>query len=129
MTSKKPTRVKRLLLGFLPLALGACQSESPVSFAADVKPVLDQYCLECHQPGGRGFEASGFSMATYADMLKGADNGPMIVPGDSLGSNLVVLMEGRADPSIKMPHGSTDKVAQYQIEKIKAWIDQGAKDN
>ena len=47
----------------------------------------------------------------------------------SMGSNLVVLMEGRADPSIKMPHGSSDKVAQFQIDKIKNWIDQGALDN
>lgn len=109
--------------------LTGCQSEDPVSYAADVKPVLDQYCMECHQPGGAGFEASGFSMASHADLLKGTRNGPMVIPGDSMGSNLIVLMEGRADPSIKMPHGSNDKVAQYQIDKIKRWIDEGAKPN
>ncbi len=38
-------------------------------------------------------------------------------------------MEGRADPSIKMPHGSSDKVAQYQIDRIKRWIDEGAEPN
>ena len=91
--------------------------------------MLDQYCLECHQEGGAGYAASGLSMASHADLLKGTDNGPMVVPGDSLGSNLIVLMEGRADPSIKMPHGSSDKVAQYQIDIIKTWIDQGAKNN
>ena len=124
------THLHRLLaLGLLPAALAACQSEAPVSFAADVKPVLDQYCLECHQDGGGGHTASGLSMVSHADLLKGARNGPMVVPGDSLGSNLIVLMEGRADPSIKMPHGSSDKVAQYQIDAIKAWIDQGAKNN
>jgi hypothetical protein len=112
-----------------PLALAACQSEVPVSFAGDVKPILDQYCVECHQPGGAGYEATGFSMATHAELLRGTDNGAMVVPGDSLGSNLIVLMEGRADPSIKMPHGSSDKVAQFQIDNIKAWIDQGAQNN
>jgi hypothetical protein len=112
-----------------PAALAACQSEQPVSFAADVKPVLDQYCVKCHQPGGAGFEASGLSMVTHADLLKGTRNGAMVVPGDSMGSNLVVLMEGRADPSIKMPHGNSEKVAQFQIDKIKRWIDQGALDN
>ena len=129
MKSNKTHLYRLLALGLLPAALAACQSEAPVSFAADVKPVLDKYCLECHQEGGAGHAATGLSMASHADLLKGTRNGPMVIPGDSLGSNLVVLMEGRADPSIKMPHGSSDKVAQYQIDAIKAWIDQGAKNN
>ncbi len=122
-----PLRVTAMLLA--PLALAACQVEQPASYAADVKPVLDQYCVKCHQPGGSGFEASGFSMQTHADLLKGTHNGPMVIPGDSMGSNLIVLMEGRADPSIKMPHGNSEKVAQFQINKIKTWIDEGAQDN
>lgn len=111
------------------LALTACQGEPAVSFANDVKPVLDQFCVECHQPGGAGYEATGFSMASHAELLEGTDNGAMVVPGDSMGSNLIVLMEGRADPSIRMPHGNTQKVAQFQIDKIKQWIDAGALDN
>lgn len=129
MTIKSPTFRILCVLAVAPLALAACQSEQPVSFAADVKPVLDEFCLECHQPGGAGHEATGFSMASHADLLKGTDNGAMVVPGDSMGSNLVVLMEGRADPSIKMPHGNSQKVAQFQIDKIKQWIDEGAQNN
>ena len=53
----------------------------------------------------------------------------MIVPGDSEGSNLIVLMEGRADPSISMPHGSAKPVGSADIETIRRWIDQGAKKN
>jgi hypothetical protein len=117
------------VLSLASFGLAACQSEETLSFVTHVKPVLDQYCVDCHQPGGAGYEATGFSMASHADLLKGTNNGPMIIPGDSMGSNLIVLMEGRADPSIKMPHGSSDKVAQYQIDDIKNWIDQGAQDN
>jgi hypothetical protein len=129
LKSKQPHIHRLLALGLATAALAACQSEPTVSFAAEVKPVLDRYCLDCHQEGGAGHAASGLSMASHADLLKGTRNGPMVIPGDSLGSNLIVLMEGRADPSIKMPHGSSDKVAQYQIDAIKAWIDQGAKNN
>lgn len=53
----------------------------------------------------------------------------MVIAGDSLGSNLIVLMEGRADPSISMPHGSTDPVSAADIDTIRRWIDQGAKKN
>ena len=128
MTSKR-AYLTCLAIGLAPLALVACKGEPTMSFAQDVKPTLDQYCLECHQEGGAGHAASGLDMSTYEGLMKGTDSGPMVIAGDSLGSNLVVLMEGRADPSIAMPHGGSDKVSQAQIDAIKAWIDQGAMDN
>ncbi|MGD8347187.1 MAG: hypothetical protein PVI83_08060 [Lysobacterales bacterium] len=109
--------------------LTACSGEPEISFAQDVKPVLDQNCLSCHQPGGTGYEASGLSMVSYAELMKGTEGGAMIIPGDEMGSNLVVLMEGRADPSISMPHGKMEPVAAKNIELIKQWIAQGARNN
>ncbi|NND44292.1 MAG: hypothetical protein HKN58_03140 [Xanthomonadales bacterium] len=121
----------RLALAAALSATGAisCERTPAVSFAADVKPVLDRYCLECHQAGGAGFAASGLDMTTYANLMQGTRNGPMVVAGDTLGSNLVVLMEGRADPAIAMPHGGMEKVSAAEIETIKTWIDQGAANN
>ena len=107
----------------------ACKSEPKVSFSQEVRPILEANCLSCHQAGGAGFEASGFSMVTYDDLMKGTDAGPMVIPGDVEGSNLLVLMEGRADPSISMPHGSMDPVPGEDIALIRNWIAQGAKNN
>jgi len=123
------TLSKALGLALIALAAVFCAREQRVSFARDVKPVLDQYCVECHQPGGAGYAASGLDVTSYAGVMQGTRNGPMVIPGDSMGSNLVVLMEGRADPSIKMPHGSSTKVRVAEIDTISAWIDQGAKNN
>jgi hypothetical protein len=110
--------------------LAGCGDEGgTVSYSRDVKPILQANCLECHQQGGSGFAASGFSMASYDDLMKGTQYGPMVVAGDSAGSNLIVLMEGRADPSISMPHGSSDPVPKADIDTIRRWIDQGAKKN
>lgn len=117
------------IAGTVAMAIGACSSEQPVSFAQDVKPILDQNCLACHQAGGQGFEASGLSMVSYEDLMQGTEGGPMVIAGDVEGSNLLVLMEGRADPSISMPHGSLDPVPSEDIEVIRAWIAQGAKNN
>jgi hypothetical protein len=111
------------------LALGGCAREKTISYSQDVRPILEKNCLVCHQEGGQGYVASGFSMETYEDLMKGTRNGPMVVPGDSMGSNMIVLMEGRADPSISMPHGSMESVPAKDIATIKAWIDQGAKNN
>ena len=113
----------------LPLLIVACSGEEPVSFSQDVRPILDQHCIACHVAGGAGHEASGFSMESYEDLMKGTQAGPMVIPGDTLGSNMLVLMEGRADPSISMPHGSMNPVPQAEIETIRRWIEQGAKNN
>ena len=82
-----------------------------------------------HQGGGEGEQASGFNMSTYADLMNGTRNGPMIIAGDIEGSNMLVLMEGRADPSISMPHGDSKPVTKQDIQTIKSWIEQGAKNN
>ena len=118
-----------LALAMVPLALVACKSEETMSFVNNVKPTIDRHCLVCHQAGGVGFIASGLDMSSYEGLMKGTENGPMVIAGDSLGSNLIVLMEGRADPSIKMPHDNGDEVSQIDIDAIKAWINQGAKNN
>lgn len=127
----KKVRIVTALLVYasLTVLLAACSSEPEISFSQDVRPLLDEYCLSCHQPGGSGFEASGFSMASYDELMKGTEAGPMIIAGDVEGSNLVVLMEGRADPSISMPHGSLKKVPGSDVATIKSWIAQGAKNN
>ena len=108
----------------------ACgRSEPPVSFSQDVKTVLDRRCAACHEPGQPGYEASQLSFASYQDLMKGTRFGPVVVAGDSLGSTLVVLVEGRADPSIAMPHGDSKPMLQSEIDTLKAWIDQGAPNN
>ena len=131
--SRTATAVKWLLAATVSMAvlttLTGCAREEAISFSKNVKPIIDQNCLACHRQGGEGFQASGFSMATYDDLMKGTKFGPMVISGDSAGSNLIVLMEGRADPSISMPHGSMDPVARKDIETIRLWVDQGAKNN
>jgi len=118
-----------LIGGTLLAGLAGCMGEGAVSYSRDVRPILAANCLSCHQAGGAGYEASGFSMSSYDELMKGTSFGPMVVPGDAEGSNLVVLMEGRADPSISMPHGSAKPISDADIDTIRRWIDQGAKKN
>ena len=120
---------KFLIAGALVAAISACSSEQPVSFSQDVKPILDKNCLACHQAGGQGLEASGLSMVSYEDLMRGTEGGPMVIAGDVEGSNLLVLMEGRADPSISMPHGNLDPVPSADIAVMRNWSAQGAKNN
>jgi hypothetical protein len=103
-----------------------CERSDPVSFAADVKPLLDQHCTGCHVAGQAGYETSGLATDSYAALMKGTKFGPVVVAGDSFNSTLVVLIEGRADPSINMPHGSLRELNTEEVAIIRRWIDGGA---
>ena len=108
-------------------ALGsACTKQ--VSYSKDVYPILQENCLSCHEPGGKGEVASGFNMATYEAFMKGTKFGPVIVPGSGFSSTLAILIEHKGDPSLNMPH-KKHPLPEEDIETIKLWIDQGAKNN
>ena len=119
------------ILGIIAVsAVVACTEKPPaVSFKTDVVPVLQANCMECHKTGGQGQVASGLSMETYESLMKGTKYGPVIKAGDSLSSTLVRLIEGKADPSINMPHGDRQPLNEAQIATIKNWIQQGAQNN
>ena len=109
------------------LLVAACGARQ-VGFKADVEPIVKQYCLECHAPGGQGALASGLDMSSYEALLKGTRYGSIVKPGDSLSSVLIMLVEGRANPAIKMPHGKAE-LPKDKIAILRTWVDQGAKNN
>jgi hypothetical protein len=109
------------------LATAAC-APSGVSYNKDVQPILSKNCSECHSPGKEGFVASGLDTTNYPSLMKGGKFGPLVKPGDSLSSSLNMLVEGRAHPSIRMPHGK-EKLADKDIETLKVWVNEGAKNN
>ncbi|HYP66775.1 MAG TPA: c-type cytochrome domain-containing protein [Thiobacillaceae bacterium] len=111
--------------------LGACgqkEKVSPVSFAAQVKPILDQNCVECHKAAGQGYSKSGLRLDSYESLMAGTKFGPVVKPGSAISSSLYLLVAGKADPSIRMPH-NREPLPSASVELIKNWIDQGAKDN
>jgi hypothetical protein len=111
-------------------ALGSpIQGPHEVSYKQDVFPIIHDYCLNCHEPGGKGYEKSGLDMSTYQSLMKGTRFGSVITPGNSFTSVLNQLVEGRAHASIKMPFGLHGSLAKDKIDILKRWVDQGAKDN
>ena len=109
------------------------QSTAPVqkmiSFKTDVRSILDDYCMGCHVPGGKGYEKSGLDLRTYQSLMKGTKFGPVITPGSSLTSTLNVLVSGHADPAISMPFGIKGGLPKEKVEILNKWVNQGAKDN
>lgn len=117
-----------LLSSFPALALSA-PPQQEASYKKDVSPIIHDYCLNCHEPGGKGFETSGLDMRTYQSLMKGTKFGAVIKPGDSFTSIMIQVVEGRVHPSIKMPYGMAGGLSKEKISVLKRWVDQGAKDN
>jgi len=108
-------------------ALAATSKE--ISYQHEVVPIIHDYCLSCHQPGGKGYEKSGLDMRTYQSLMKGTKFGAVIKPGDSFTSIFIQVIEGRVHPSIKMPYGMAGGLAKDKIEILKKWVKQGANNN
>lgn len=111
-----------------PIQQACAQQAAAVSYAQDVAPILRGWCVSCHQAGGEGYKASGLDLTSYANLMKGTKFGPMVLPGQPDASNLVVLIEGRASPEIRMPHGEK-QLPSCLRDEVWSWVFQGAKDN
>jgi hypothetical protein len=111
------------------LAVAACApAPSAVSYSKDVQPILAKNCSECHAAGQKGLMASGLDTTSHQNLMKGGKFGPLVKPGDALTSALNMLVEGRVHASIQMPHGR-EKLPAKDIETLKAWVNEGAKNN
>lgn len=100
-----------------------------LTYAADIKPLLDQSCVKCHT-GDK--PKAHLKLDTLADALKGGEDGKVIIPGDSAKS-LLVLAAAHATkdhdlwmPPRRHPPGIRPLTPE-EIGLIRAWIDQGAK--
>ncbi|RUL83069.1 PSD1 and planctomycete cytochrome C domain-containing protein [Tautonia sociabilis] len=90
----------------------------PLTFEADVRPILKEHCFHCH--GEEERPRSGLDLRFVRTMLDGGLTGEAIVPGDRQGSFLWARIE--AD---EMPPGDA-KLSAEQKATIGAWLDQGA---
>lgn len=108
-------------------ALPGC-GERTVSYSAQVQPIIEKRCMECHQPGAAGYEASGLEMTSHASLMRGTRYGSIVEPGEPMNSVLNQLVEGRAHPSIAMPHGR-NRLPDSEIALLREWVAQGARDN
>ena len=99
--------MRRLLPALLPLLLAPaappadpCRPTTPARwppgqlFPTRCGPLLDN-CLKCH---GGGKTRGGLDLATRETLLKGGDNGPVVVPGKGKASKLYRLAAQLDEP-------------------------------
>ena len=124
-------------VGIFTLFIGLFGCERQISFADDVRPLFLEYCINCHDQAGEGYAASGFGVQDYDSVMRGTKFGPVVVTGSSSSSALYLVVAQKTAPEIQMPPHHKESFAkgrgivlpENQVEIIRAWIDQGAKNN
>ena len=92
---------------------------APLTFEKDIRPILKAHCFDCHGEGEK--LNGGLDLRLQRLMLKGGDDGPVIVPGKPERSLLFKLVH-----SGEMPKRDK-KLTREQVALIKQWIVTGAK--
>jgi len=115
------------LLGITPIEAQEKPAAPPVnvSYFRDIRPIFQSQCHGCHQPAKRGGE---YEMTTFAGLFKGGESGDAaIVPGKPDSSSVVDQITPK-NGEAAMPKGKP-ALTSVQIETVRRWIEQGAKDD
>jgi len=109
------------------LAAPGCGADTKLTFRQDVYPILQEKCIDCHSPpAGKGYKISGLNMESYETLMQGNLYGPVVVPGDSLHSVLIMFVEERVDETILMPHEDGVPLNTMEVATLRTWVEQGA---
>ena len=93
-----------------------------IDFNRDVRPILSDTCFKCHGPG----ENKG---DLRLDLREDALDAGVLSPGEVDKSEVVARLVS-TDPDDIMPPPEANKVlTPEQIETLKTWIAEGAKEN
>ena len=95
-----------------------------VSFADDVTPILNENCVKCHGAGGPPIVLeAGLNLTSYENVMKGSEFGTIVEAGNADDSLLLMMIEEGDMPE------EADQLSDEDINTIKMWIAEGAKNN
>src|SRR5437899_1560597 len=102
-----------------PSPKAAAAGTGAINFDTTVKPILEKSCFGCHDLQK---QASGLVLESPESISQGGlISGPVVVPGNSAESALVLYLRGEKKP--RMPLNQAP-MAEEQIAIVARWIDQ-----
>lgn len=91
---------------------------------AVVQQVFNENCIMCH--GNKGRPRGGINLSSYASVMKGGEDGPIVKPGDPAKSVLSQALHGAHGVRQMPPRRALPK---NQINTVDTWIKNGAKNS
>ncbi len=115
------------IAGWLTLGVAAGDEPvKPVSYYKEIRPILQQHCLGCHQPAKAG---GGYVMTLHAELFQAGNSGkPPIAKGKPDQSLLLRQVTPQDGKKPAMPKDG-EPLPDFQVKKIRQWIAEGAADD
>lgn len=93
-------------------------------FESNIRPVLIEQCYECHNSAESA--EGGLAVDHRQALLKGGDNGAVLVPGKPDESRLLAVLRHELE-GLEMPQGAA-KLGDRVLANFEIWIAMGAPD-
>jgi len=110
-----PRQAAFLILISLTVARLACGADAAALWAEKVRPLFDVQCVKCH---GVLEQKSGLELDTPEAVLKGSEDGAVVVPGKPEESLLFRNLAPKADPHMPPKKQLTDA----ERDLVREWI-------
>lgn len=104
------------------LSCATLAADEPAADYSRAATIFKTYCNGCHNGTDR---EGNLSLERHADILKGGENGAVIVAGKADESRLIKLLTGKDEPA--MPPEGSEKPKAEDVAVLVAWINAGAK--
>jgi len=110
-------------------------SKKVVSYKSDVVPLLTKHCMPCHAE--ENANKSELYLDTYAQIMEGGKSGEVVVPGEPRKSDLILKLSENPPFGERMPlfskrrlsKGPPKYLSDEEVGILRAWIEEGARDN
>jgi hypothetical protein len=90
------------------------------AFVEDVQPMLQRRCGACHGPEK---QRGGLRLDGLEPLLRGGEDGAVLVPGNSQASPIVQRLLRPLGHEDHMPPATREQPAAAEIELLSKWID------
>ena len=115
-----PNTWLRTAATFVLVPFGAVAGEGASPGWAEVAAIFTERCVMCHSEVAGA--SKGLRLDDYSTALAGSETGPVLIPGDVAGSELIRRLRGESIP--RMPFLSRP-LPDEQIILIERWIAAG----
>ena len=93
------------------------------AYTVRIAPIFQKSCVSCHKADKH---KGGLRMDSYAELMKGGNDGPALVPGDPKASEIVRRVSLPREDDDFMPSDGHNLLTAEQIELLTQWIAWGA---
>jgi mono/diheme cytochrome c family protein len=113
----------RLVAASFALATAVTARAETTFYQARIAPILDRHCVSCHGPEK---QKAKLRLDSFEAILRGAESGVMVKPGDPRGSELFRRIMLPATDDEVMPSDGKPLLSKDEIRNIELWIAGGA---